>query len=401
VTPIVVQMVLATASCAAIGWIVNVVAIRLIFGGAPGRPGLLARHADRFAGGLADMVTREFFTLRQLSRQVDPTRVRARLGPRLLAAIDAGLASFVGSLPDAVQRSGITGPGALMVIKEQLLGEVDRLTPLIHGFVTERCEALVDLRRAIVDNLTGDNTSRLTALVKDANAAEVRRIPFYGALFGAIVALVELAVLHTGLAGPWAMLAVGVGVGLAVNWLVILMLFAPRNPIRLGPLVLQGALPKRQQAIARQWAEAVGREMRLAQVVDMMLDRGFAEELRSFLTRHLDGFLRERLRLHLTILDAAGAEVQTVRLIDDVLTRIAADAPGLVADITDSIESQLDIPALVRASLEDMERARFENVLRGFVRRDERYLLWYGGLLGGLLGAVVLTVSILFPGLRA
>jgi len=389
-------VVASLIGCAFVGWITNVMAIKMIFRpyervqfiGPIGWQGILARHARRYAEGVADIVTQEFFTLRQLATHVDPAAVAARIRPYLLAGVDAGIERFVRDLPPVLLRSGLASSGVLGVVREQLAKEIERLAPAVHDLVVQRCEAYVDLRSEIIENLTGGGVERLESLIMEANAKEFRWIEYYGAIFGAALALLQLGLGYAGFSVLWILPAVGAVVGLTTNWLAIVMLFAPRRPIQLGPIRIQGLFPRRQREIALAWAGAVSRELRVGLVVDWILERGFADELRRFLVERLDQFMATRLQVHVSVLAAADVEIRTDQIVDAALERMATDGPALTEEIKNAVEEQIDILSLVQTSLEDMDKRRFENVLRSLVKEDEKYLVGYGGLLGAVLGVL-------------
>jgi len=386
--------ILSLTGCAFVGWFTNVIGVKMIFRpyervriiGPIGWQGILARHAGRFAQGIADIIVQEFFTLRQLVKQVNPVAVAARVRPYLIAAIDAGVERFVRDLPPVIQRSGMVGGGVLGVVKEQLAEEIDRLTPDVHDLIVRRCEALVDLRALIVENLTGGSLFRLESLIMEANAREFRWIGYNGALCGATFALLQLGLTYAGFSVLWILPAVGAVVGLVTHWLAIVMLFAPRRPVKVGPLALQGIFPRRQREIALAWAGAVKREMDVGLIIDRMLARGFGLELRQFVVERLSEFIETRLQVHMSVVAAADVEVKPEDMVDAALDHLVAEGPAVIAAVKSAIEDQIDVLALVQVGLEDMDKRRFEQVLRGLVKQDEKYLVAYGGLLGGVIG---------------
>ena len=387
--------------CAFIGWVTNVVAVKMIFRpveririlGPLGWQGVLPRHAPRFARDVANMIAEEFFTLRDLAGQVDAAHIHGKLAPLVHRTIDAGIARFTDELPEEVKESGIVSEGVVAVVKKQFLDEVDRLVPEIRDLVAQRMDSLVDLRDEVVKNLTGANVARLEELMLTVVGKEFRWIEYYGGILGAAFGLVQVGLLSLGVTTLWLNPVIGAVVGLATNWIAIVMLFAPRHPLDLGVVTLQGVFPGRQREIAVTLARVVDREMmKFGELLDLMLARGFGEELRRFVAGRLNGFIKERLQMLLTILAAADVEVSVERITDDILELAAAELPGMLAEVKELAESQIDVIGLVQSSLEDMDKMRFEQILRGLVKQDEPILIGYGGLLGGIIGLVQMAL---------
>lgn len=59
----------------------------------------------------------------------------------------------------------------------------------------------------------------------------------------------------------WALPAIAAAIGWGTNRVAIRLLFRPRRPVRLGPLVLWGLLPKRRQELAHHLGQVVEREL--------------------------------------------------------------------------------------------------------------------------------------------
>jgi uncharacterized membrane protein YheB (UPF0754 family) len=385
-----------------IGWVTNVLAVRMIFRpyrrvkiiGPIGWQSILVRQAHRFARDVADMVTQEFFTPRDLAARVDPGRVRRALDGHLRATVGKALARVLDDLPPAVRGSALVGPAFLDVVERQLLDEADGLVREAHALVVERIDGLVDLHAEIVSNLTGGEVARLERLILGVVGKEFRWIEYYGGIFGAAFGVVALGLQAAGLTSPWLLPVMGVAIGLLTNWIAILMLFSPRHPVRIGPWTLQGVFPGRQAEIALALAATVEREMLgFGAMLDLALERGLAAELRRHLVARFDRLLATRLQVPLTILAAAGAEVSAEQIAETVLADMAPELTSALATVKAAAESDIRMAALVHTKLDAMDTLRFEQILRGLVRQDEPMLIAYGGLLGGLLGLVQMALA--------
>ena len=385
---------LVVTFCAFIGWITNWLAIMMIFRpyeriqiiGPIGWQGILARNAGRFARDVADMITAQFFRPRDLALQVDPAVIHRAAWPLAEPAIDSAIVRFRASLPPAVAESPLLSADVLAELKQQLLDEIERLAPAVHELTLARVDALVDLHAEIVANLTGGNVGRLEEFILTVAGKEFRWIEWYGAIFGAFFGFLQIGLGSLGLTSLWAIPVTGIVVGLVTNWIAIWMIFAPREPVRLGPFVLQGAFPRRRVEIALSLASVVNREFRFGMVLDAMIERGFGRELRDFVGERLTRFLTPRLAPLGTIFAGDGVTISAEEIVADALDEITPHAPSVLAAVKHLAEEQIDVLGLVRARLEDMDTLRFEGVIRGLVQEDEWILVGYGGLLGAVIG---------------
>jgi uncharacterized membrane protein YheB (UPF0754 family) len=109
-------LALVVGIAALIGWITNVVAVKMIFRphrwtrivGPLGWQGVLPRHADRYAREVAAMIVEDFFSFRDLVLQIDPMVLRDRLQPLFAAAVQKATDRIVTSLPDCSPRGAAT-----------------------------------------------------------------------------------------------------------------------------------------------------------------------------------------------------------------------------------------------------------------------------------------------------
>jgi uncharacterized membrane protein YheB (UPF0754 family) len=269
--------------CAFIGWVTNVVAVKMIFRphqrvrilGPIGWQGVVARHAHRFARDVAEMITRELLAPRDLAVQIDPAPLRRTLDPLLLPAVDTQFARFVDELPATVRQSGMVGDDILAIVRKQLFDEVDRLIVEVRDLTAERIDALVDLRSEIARNLTEGGSARLEDLILTVAGREFRWIEYYGGILGGVLGFVAVGLRTLGLTSLALLPAMGVATGLVTNWIAILMLFSPRHPVRVGMLTLQGAFARRQHDIAATLATVLERElMKFGEMLDLLDDLG-------------------------------------------------------------------------------------------------------------------------------
>src|SRR5690606_27397618 len=90
----------------------------------------------------------------------------------------------------------------------------------------ENADALIDMDRLVVEELSGPNADRLARVAQEVGRKELRFIELYGGVFGFLVGLVQAAV-YGAFSQWWTMPIVGVLVGLGTNWLAIRMIFRP------------------------------------------------------------------------------------------------------------------------------------------------------------------------------
>jgi len=174
--------------------------------------------------------------------------------------------------------------------------------------------------------------------------------------------------------------------GAATGWVVVRgawwLAFRPRRPRRFGPLTLQGFVPARRAEVIEAVTRWVGEAVSLRGSVEKVLGEPHVrEELRKAVEERLanlgggnNGVLGRVLGERLAGRLAAAAGEVAARLLPLVLREVAA-----------GLEERLDLGALVRSKLNEIDDERVEGA---FVEHAGPWLRKLG-LLGAGAGAVL------------
>ncbi len=173
------------------------------------------------------------------------------------------------------------------------------------------------------------------------------------------------------------------------------MIFRPYKPVRLlGPIVIQGLLPKRRYDLARTIGEVV--ETELFSVDDLLV---YVE------TSRLAGELTESVRA--AVHDAVVAKSPTLlplslkRFFAEFIAEIVADrVPEFIEKLIDELahgaRHEIKISKLIEERLNSFPLEELEKVVVKVASRELRHITVLGGVLGFLIGLVQMGVVYLF-----
>ena len=380
-----------------IGWVTNWAAVKMIFWprrylgiGRLGWQGIIYRQGHKFAVGVADMVTKNLITTRELVGRLDPNEISALLAGDL-EAMNPALAK------DAVD---IVQPGAWdrlpEHVRQMVLAQIKAQAPGLTSAIVERLQAradeLVDLHELVTERLSGgeENNERLARLTRRIAKNEFNFIIWSGAVIGIIVGSVQIPVWQW-LQIWWTMPIVGALVGLGTNWVAIEMIFRPHEPKRyLGLFPYQGLFPKRQAAIAADYGDSARSEILTPET---FLAHVAAEGRQELLVSIVRATLRERLEAEWNKVKAMVPAVQVTpeqidRVADAAVARLAALIPVVRPRFERYLEERLDVANTVESRLAVLPKPDFERVIRGIFEEDELTLILVGGFLGAAVGFV-------------
>lgn len=184
--------------------------------------------------------------------------------------------------------------------------------------------------------------------------------------------------------GPalWAPPLAGMLIGYATNYLAIWMLFHPRSAIRvMGWRVpfSPGLIPRERRRLAEAIAESVQQELLSSrELVDLLKDSSLKRQtvrtVGDLVDEKLKPFpLPERLRYQIKLLLAR----EMVKQVDVFFEERAPH-----------VAESLDVKRAVVGKLNQMDLAEIEALLYRVSGRHLRFITWFGGVIGLLIGCV-------------
>lgn len=180
---------------------------------------------------------------------------------------------------------------------------------------------------------------------------------------------------------------VGALIGWGTNWLALKMLFRPVKPWKLGPLIIQGVIPRRQDALARNLGEMVERELVSHHDLSSALaSPEMLEAFRPMILTESQRFADERLPgLHpmVAMFLNQGMKDKVAELLARELETMI---PRLAEGAGQALENHLPVRDLVRAKVEAMSPRAMEDMLFSILAKEFGFIEWSGAVLGGLVG---------------
>lgn len=180
---------------------------------------------------------------------------------------------------------------------------------------------------------------------------------------------------------------VGGLIGWGTNWLALKMLFRPVRPVHIGPWVLQGVIPKRQDALARNLGEMIERELiSHHDIASALTSPELLESFRPVVRAEARRFAEERLpSLHpmVAMFLSQGMKDTVAQMLGDELE---AMIPRLASGVGSTLETHLPVRELVRAKVEAMSPRAMEDMLFSILAREFGFIEWSGAVLGALVG---------------
>lgn len=389
---------------ALVGWITNWMAVQMIFYpikfrgipivvkpevplGLVGWQGILPCKTSSMSASVVDMVTSQLLTVPQVFDRLDPVQISRLLTPQVPILGKQVLQETLG-VPGLGTTYKLFTSGVSQVWSFKFL---QGLTKSMQA----SAESVFDLKSCVVNQMMMDR-GKLGELFKVCGQAELDFLTNSGLWFGFLLGWIQLVVALFW-DNPWSLSIGGGIVGLATNWLALKWIFEPVNPVRIGPIVLQGKFLRRQPEVAREFSKFFANKILAPdQIWNSILNEPATKEKFSVMFGHHFQTFIKRLTVGCGALLSPG---KLQELTNCALEKLPEHLPCIFPYMKDSMRLEESL----RVSMENMSSRQFERVLHPIFEQDELTLILAGAALGfaaGLIQQGLETGAIQLPNLH-
>ncbi len=377
-----------------VGWVTNWAAVKMIFHperfigiGPLGWQAILVRRSHKFAIGAAEMATENLISAREIAERLDPDEMEKLFADTL----DQQTGEICHEAAEIIRPGAwaMLPPHVTAMVIGQVRQETRKLARELFDKLQGISDELLDLKKLIYGELSGQNVDKLVRLTQKIGRREFKFIEYYGGVFGLLIGLVQVGV-WSAMQTWWLMPIVGALVGLGTNWLAIQMIFRPQEPTRyLGLVTYQGLFAKRQAEIAADYGETAAGDILTPRNLIRLVSEGEAGER---IARLVTETISERIDTEwkkvekLVPVPVSADHLEQVKAA--IVRRITETAPEVQPEIEAYLERKLDIATTVEQRLATLAKPDFERILRGIFEEDEIILILVGGLLGFGVGVL-------------
>jgi len=401
----VVSLIIIPIVAALVGWITNVIAIKMTFYpiefvGKPlkktphpvikgiGWQGIIPAKAGKIAGISVDLLTSKLVDVKEQFSKIDPEIVSkemqptvARLSKNIINEAMTDQIPLIWKVLPEFRKKAIYSAAAK---------EFPLVTKAIMEEVRDNITDLFDLKKMAVESLV-KKPELLNELFLKCGKDEFTFIQRSGIYFGFLFGLIQMGIWYYYPAW-WILPVGGLFVGFATNWLALKMIFEPTNPVGFGPIKIQGLFIKRQQEVAVEYAKIVaGNIMTVDKIFERLLDSKNSDKMVEIVTHNVMSGVDKAAGFHRAlILMSAGTEKYDA-IKEIALERFLEELPKSVKQIFDYAGEALDLEYTLREKMAALAPEDFVGVLRPAFQEDEWILIMVGTALGCAAGFLQLA----------
>ncbi|MCL7415281.1 MAG: DUF445 family protein [ANME-2 cluster archaeon] len=182
---------------------------------------------------------------------------------------------------------------------------------------------------------------------------------------------------------------VGGIIGYTTNYIAVKMLFRPHRAIGIGPIKVQGVLPKRRNDISASIAATVEEELISIKDLTVILKKldlgpeidGMVDDF--FRSSEYDGKSEILSRINTTV---------NAYLRSKVKSSLNENKEELITEFIHRIESEVDFKQIIEKKIDAYDLNQLENIVMRVSSRELRYITIIGGVLGFMVGLVQMFI---------
>ncbi|HSN82770.1 MAG TPA: DUF445 family protein [Polyangiales bacterium] len=378
-----------------VGWFTNVVAIKMMFYplefvGIPpylGWQGVIPANALRLARVSNTLITQKLLSLRQLFDETfDAHAFTGKLG----AVIDEVTEQVIDEIANKHAKAMWDNAGEFMQnkIRERARAEVLQVARAIAMDMADDIDHILDIEKTVLDAIE-QHRGLMGEMFYEVGRKEFKFIERSGLYFGFLFGMFQMLVwvLYP---LPWILPAAGFGVGYLTNWIAIKLVFSPREPIRIGPLTVQGLFHKRQDEVAEAFGRTVAtRVLNADNIVNTVMESGGAARMNEIIDRRVGELIDEYEAHPMAVLLVPENERAALR--SELLERIKDEWPKPGGFFHTFAGQSVDLNGELERRMKALDRESYEGVLRPAFQQDEWKLIAAGAVLGTVAGFLQLV----------
>ncbi|MCP3930564.1 MAG: DUF445 family protein [Bacteroidetes bacterium] len=398
-------------SAGLIGWITNVLALKMTFHplnfvgitfsirqkrSKPGKlrlgwQGIIPANAGKMAEKAVDLITGKLIDVKKVFSRIEPKRVADEMQPMLKFMIEDIVDKTMSEQIPVIWS--IFPQSTKESIYEQAEKEFPQTIEELMKDIKIRITEFLNVKAMCISQLT-NNRQILNDIFLKCGEKEFKFIERSGFYFGFLFGLIQMVIWFFFNSWQYAWIILPIGgliVGYLTNVLALRMIFKPEKPRRIGFYKVQGLFIKRQPEVSVEYAKIVaGKILTPKNIFESILNGEASHRLFSIVQRHVNHAIDKTAGLNKSLIKITSGTRKYEAIKNKATDRIMQELPNSVKEIFDYAEEALDLENTLRTSMAALSPEEFVDVLHPVFEEDEWKLILTGAVLGMIAGFIQL-----------
>ncbi len=179
-------------------------------------------------------------------------------------------------------------------------------------------------------------------------------------------------------------------IGYITNILAVKSIFRPFEPIKFGPFLFQGLIPKRKGDLAKKFSLLVRDDLLDREdLIDQLISREDEKEFAKFISGRVDNIIEEN-----TTLLPAALRNMLIKAVDGKMNK---EAPKIFEEFKGVAQTQIrekmDVATLIENKINELDLSTIEELVLKVASRELRAIEFLGLVMGFIIGLVQGIIS--------
>ncbi|MEP7237398.1 MAG: DUF445 domain-containing protein [Ferruginibacter sp.] len=182
--------------------------------------------------------------------------------------------------------------------------------------------------------------------------------------------------------------------GWFVIWITLKLLFRPYKPISIAGIKIQGIIPANQQHVAESIGRLVSEQLfSFAALQDKVTDPENFNKLRPDIEKHIDSFLRVRLKDTFPMLSMLIGDKTINQLKTAFLLELESLFPVIMINYLTQLEKDIDIKKQVTEKIAGFSISKTEDLIYRSAKKQLIKMQLFGAFIGFLTGLIQILIN--------
>ncbi|WP_026375276.1 DUF445 domain-containing protein [Aestuariibacter salexigens] len=376
---------------AIVGWATNYLAVKMMFypiefiGIRPifGWQGLIPAKRREMAEIEVELVLGKLLSVQELAGRLDPDKLTESIQRRLKQVVRK-------IVNDVMRESAPTLWASLPVQGKNLVytrieADIPNVVAKMVDDFKHNIDEILNIEELVVNQLV-DKPELINEIFLTAGDKEFPFIERSGLYFGFLFGLATAAFWYFYQAW-WILPLGGLIVGYATNWIAIKIIFEPKQPIKVGPLTVQGTFLKRQNEVSRVYSDIIEQKLiNPKNITDIILNGSGSEQLLELIELHVNDAIERYVAIAQPYFALGVGSENYFRMKQLAVKQMFDNSDKYLHYAYEYANKALRVGDDLCERMQALSPEEFEGVLRPAYQQDEWKLIVTGAILGMLAG---------------
>ncbi len=186
---------------------------------------------------------------------------------------------------------------------------------------------------------------------------------------------------------------IGAFIGYFTNYLAIKMIFRPRSPIKIGPIKIQGLVPKRKEDLAYEISNTIETKLlSSADIIEVLKGIDTQYDFNVIVEQKIDEFLNRKLMSLNPMLASLLPEDIKTKIKDILMDELKDVLPNVFEVASYKIENYLNIRDIIYDKIKGFSDEKLEEIILAIASKELKYIEILGGILGFIIGIIQVLI---------